>query len=102
MKKYLFLILLAAATTAHAEPFAKGNAANGQKLIVKYDCESCHKGKMGGDGSAIYTRANRVVTSAVILIDRMEQCSGAIGKQLTEQEKLDLAAHLNKTYYHFK
>lgn len=101
MKKYLFLILLAAGV-AHAEPFAKGNAGNGQKLIVKYDCESCHKGKMGGDGTAIYTRMERRVTSADILIDRMEQCSGAIGKQLTEQEKLDLAAWLNKTYYHFK
>jgi len=32
----------------------------------------------------------------------MERCSGAIGKQLTAQEKLDLAAHLNQTYYHFK
>jgi cytochrome c2 len=101
MKKYLILILLAAAT-AQAEPFAKGNAETGKQLVVKYDCNSCHKGKMGGDGSAIYTRANRVVTSADNLIDRMEQCSGAIGKQLTEQEKLDLAAHLNKTYYHFK
>ena len=101
MKKYLFLILLAAAT-AHAEPFAKGDAENGKKLVVKYDCNSCHKGKVGGDGNAIYTRPNRIVTSADILIDRMEQCSGAIGKQLTEQEKLDLAAHLNKTYYNFK
>lgn len=101
MKKYLFLILLAA-TAAHADPFAKGDAANGKKLMVKYDCESCHKGKMGGDGTAIYTRLERRVTSADILIDRMEQCSGAIGKQLSEQEKLDLAAHLNKTYYHFK
>jgi len=101
MKKYLFLLLLAA-STAHAAPFAKGNAETGKKLIVKYDCNSCHKGKMGGDGSAIYTRANRVVTSADNLIDRMEQCSGAIGKQLTGQEKLDLAAHLNQTYYHFK
>jgi hypothetical protein len=101
MKKYFFLLLLAA-TTAHADPFAKGNAENGKKLIVKYDCNSCHKGKMGGDGSAIYTRANRIVTGAAILIDRMEQCSGAIGKNLTTQEKLDLAAHLNQTYYHFK
>jgi hypothetical protein len=100
MKKYLFLLLLAA-STAHAAPFAAGNAENGKKLIVKYDCNSCHKGKMGGDGTAIYTRTNRIVTSANLLIDRMEQCSGAIGKQLTEQEKLDLAAHLNLTYYHF-
>ena len=101
MKKYFFLLLLAA-TAAHADPFAKGNAENGKKLMVKYDCNSCHKGKMGGDGSAIYTRANRIVTGADILIDRMEQCSGAIGKNLTTQEKLDLAAHLNQTYYHFK
>ena len=101
MKKYLFLLLLAA-STAHADPFAKGNAENGKKLMVKYDCNSCHKGKMGGDGSAIFTRANRIVTGADLLIDRMEQCSGAIGKQLTGQEKLDLAAHLNQTYYHFK
>jgi len=101
MKKFIFLLLLAA-SAAHADPFAKGNAENGKKLIDKYDCNSCHKGKMGGDGSAIYTRANRIVTGADILIDRMEQCSGAIGKQLTEQEKLDLAAHLNQTYYHFK
>jgi len=101
MKKFIFLLLLAA-SAAHADPFAKGNAESGKNLIVKYDCNSCHKGKMGGDGSAIYTRANRVVTRADILIDRMEQCSGAIGKQLTVQEKLDLAAHLNQTYYHFK
>ena len=101
MTKYLFLLLLAVGT-AHADPFAKGNAESGKKLIVKYDCNSCHKGKMGGDGNAIYTRTNRLVTGADVLIDRMEQCSGAIGKQLTEQEKLDLAAHLNQTYYHFK
>jgi CxxC motif-containing protein (DUF1111 family) len=100
MKKYLFLLLLATAA-AHADPFAKGNAENGKKLMVKYDCSSCHKGKMGGDGSAIYTRTNRIVTGADLLIDRMEQCSGAIGKNLVTQEKLDLAAYLNKTYYHF-
>ncbi|MDO8989100.1 MAG: cytochrome c [Sideroxyarcus sp.] len=101
MKKIIFFLLLAA-TAAQAEPFANGNAENGMKLVEKYDCNSCHKGKVGGDGNAIYTRPNRIATSADILIDRMEQCSGAIGKQLTEQEKLDLAAHLNKTYYHFE
>lgn len=100
MKKYLFLLLLAA-STAQATPFANGNAANGQKLFVKYDCNSCHKGKVGGDGNAIFTRPDRIVTNADKLIDRMEQCSGAIGKNLPTQEKLDLAAYLNKTYYHF-
>jgi len=101
MKKYLFLLLLAT-SAAHADPFAKGNAETGKQLVVKYDCNSCHKGIVGGDGNSIYTRPNRIVTGADILIDRMEQCSGAIGKNLTTQEKLDLAAHLNQTYYHFK
>jgi cytochrome c peroxidase len=101
MKKYIFLLLLAAGA-AHADPFAGGNPANGQKLFARYDCNSCHKGKMGGDGSAIFTRPDRIVTSAGKLIDRMEQCSGAIGKNLKTQEKLDLAAYLNQTYYHFK
>ena len=100
MKKYFFLLLLAA-SAAHADPFAKGNAANGQKLFAQYDCNSCHRGKVGGDGNAIFTRPNRIVTNADKLIERMEQCSGAIGKNLTTQEKLDLAALLNQTYYHF-
>ncbi len=100
MKKYFFLLLLATGA-AHADPFAKGNAANGRKLFAQYDCNSCHKGKVGGDGNAIFTRPDRIVTNADKLIDRMEQCSGAIGKNLTTQEKLDLAALLNQTYYHF-
>jgi len=101
MKKFFFLLFLVAGA-AHADPFAKGDAENGKKLVAKYDCNSCHIGKVGGDGNAIYTRPDRMVTSADALIDRMVVCSGAIGKELTEQEKLDLAAHLNKTFYHFK
>jgi cytochrome c553 len=101
MKKYLFLMMLVT-STVQAAPFANGIAETGKKLFAKYECSSCHEGKMGGDGSAIFTRPNRIVKSADTLIDRMEQCSGAIGKQLTPQEKLDLAAHLNQTYYHFK
>ncbi len=101
MKKYIFLLMLAA-TSAQAAPFPSGNAEHGEKLFVQYDCNSCHKGKVGGDGNAIYTRPDRIVTDANILIDRMEQCSGAIGKNLTTQEKLDLAAYLNQQYYHFK
>lgn len=102
MKRTLLLTLFFLATAAQADPFAKGSVANGEKLSLKYDCNSCHRGLVGGDGSAIYTRADSIVTGADVLIARMEQCSGAIGKKLTEQEKLDLAAWLNKTYYHFK
>lgn len=101
MRIHTFLLLLAC-STAQASPFANGNAENGKKLFAKYECSSCHEGKVGGDGSAIFTRQNRTVNSATRLITQMERCSGALGKNLTEQEKLDLAAHLNQTYYHFK
>jgi cytochrome c553 len=101
LEKTLFLMLLAT-STAQAAPFAKGHADNGKKLFARYECSTCHEGKVGGDGSAIFTRKNRRVTSASNLVDQIERCSGAIGAQLSEQEKQDLAAHLNQTYYKFK
>ncbi len=103
MKKFLMMLgLLSISTLALANPFPKGNPQTGQKLFAKYDCSSCHKARMGGDGSAIFTRADRTVQSPDELLVQMERCSGAIGKSLSAQEKQDLAAHLNNTYYHFK
>lgn len=103
MKRILLTLgLLSLSTLALANPFPKGNAQTGQKLFAKYDCSSCHKARMGGDGSAIFTRADRTVQNPDELLVQMERCSGAIGKTLSTQEKQDLAAYLNKSYYHFK
>ncbi|MEW5904045.1 MAG: cytochrome c [Pseudomonadota bacterium] len=101
MKKTLFLLMFLAAN-AQATPFSHGDAARGGKLFAQYECSSCHEARMGGDGSAIFTRADRTVRTADDLIVQMERCSGAIGKQLSAQEKQDLAAWLNQTYYHLK
>ena len=103
MKKFLMTLgLLSLSALALADPFPKGNAQSGQKLFSKYDCSSCHRARMGGDGSAIFTRTERTVQSPDELLVQMERCSGAIGKSLSGQEKQDLAAYLNKTYYRFK
>jgi cytochrome c len=102
MKKYLFLLFLVGATAAHADPFAGGHADNGKKLFDKYNCNSCHKAKVGGDGSAIFTRPDSIIPTANLLIPRITFCSGVVGANLTDQEKLDLAAYLNQNYYHFK
>jgi cytochrome c553 len=101
MKKTLFLLMFIS-MSAQATPFADGDANRGNKLFTKYECSSCHEAKVGGDGSAIFTRADRTVRSADDLIVQMQRCSGAIGKQLSSQEKQDLAAWLNQRYYHFK
>lgn len=103
MKKFLMmLVLLNISTLALANPFPKGNAQTGEKLFKKYDCNSCHKARVGGDGNAIFTRSDRMVENSDELLTQMERCSGAIGKSLSAQEKQDIAAHLNNTYYHFK
>ncbi len=100
MKKFLFLMILA--TNIQAAPFAQGHADNGKKLFAHYQCSTCHEGKVGGDGSAIFTRKNHIVNAATDLIPRIKVCSGAVGANLSAQEELDLAAHLNQTYYKFK
>ncbi len=100
MKKFFFLLFLVT-STAQAVPFASGDATHGKKLFAKYECSSCHKAKLGGDGSAIFTRPDRSC-AVPTLIPRIKFCSGVVGAHLTAQEEQDLAAHLNQTYYHFK
>jgi cytochrome c len=101
MRPFLFVLFLAA-STAQATPFAGGSAENGKKLFASYDCGSCHKARMGGDGSAIFSRPNHTVRTAAELIPQIKFCSGNVGAQLTAQEELDLAAYLNQRYYQLK
>ncbi len=51
MNKILAILLLAYGT-AQAAPFADGDAQAGKQLFDQTKCNSCHIGKMGGDGSA--------------------------------------------------
>lgn len=101
MKTILFLLAFIS-LSAQATPFADGNAKRGGEVFKKYECSSCHEARVGGDGSAIFTRADRTVNSPDDMMVQMTRCSGAIGKQLSSQEKQDLAAWLNQRYYHFK
>jgi cytochrome c2 len=101
--KYLAIIALSlAAGTALAQPFADGNADTGKKFFADNKCNRCHIGKVGGDGSAIFTRPDRIVNSPEQMIDRFHVCSGAIGMTLTKQNEEDLGAYLNQNYYKFK
>lgn len=96
------LILLTLAATAQASPFANGDVAAGEKSFLKHDCTSCHIRIMGGDGSAIFTRADRKVKSPASLATQIQDCSTNLGLMLFEDEEENLAAYLNKKYYKFK
>jgi hypothetical protein len=102
MKFISIAVLSLIAGSALANPFPNGNAETGKKLFVDNKCDSCHIGKVGGDGSAIFTRRDRIVNSPDELIARFHVCSGAAGINLTPQNEQDLGAYLNQAYYKFK
>jgi cytochrome c2 len=101
MKLLAAIILLCAAATASANPFPGGNPQAGKALFDKYKCNSCHSAMLGGDGSAIFTRANRKVHDAGGLIEQIKICSGNVGASLSAQDEQHLGAYLNR-YYNLK
>lgn len=88
-------------SAAQATSFSDGDAQVGEKLFDEYKCSSCHIDKVGGDGSAIFTRPGRTVSKPEELVKQMTLCSGIIGKALTVQEQQHLGAYLNQRYYRF-
>lgn len=99
--KHIAVILALIATPALAAPFAGGNAATGKSLHEK-KCAACHAGRFGGDGSAIYTRADRRVKNAGALAQQITVCNSMLGNELFPEDEANLGAYLNQTYYKFK
>lgn len=102
MKTMTALLALAMlATTVHATPFAKGDPRIGKALHDKA-CISCHASMFGGDGSGIYTRADRKITNAKQLAARIAACNANTGTGWFPEDELNVAAYLNQQYYKFK
>lgn len=100
MKRFAFILALMATPTL-AAPFANGDAAAGKALYEK-KCAACHAGRFGGDGSKIYTRADRRVKSASGLAQQITVCNSMLGNELFPEDEANLGAWLNQTYYKFK
>ena len=101
MRLLASIALLCSATAASANPFPNGNAQSGQKLFDQLKCNRCHAAMLGGDGSAMFTRADRKVHNAAELVEQMRFCSGNVGANLTPQDEQHLGAYLNR-YYNLK
>lgn len=95
------LLALFIAPAVQAAPFAKGDAKAGQALHDK-QCAACHAGRFGGDGSKIYTRADRRVKSAAALAQQITACTSNLGLALFPEDEANLGAYLNQRYYKFK
>jgi hypothetical protein len=92
--------LIAFSQAASAEPFAKGDLAIGKSMVEK-QCIACHAERFGGDGSAIYTRENRMVKTSRGLLAQIRNCNTMLDLKWFEDEELHVANYLNKTYYKF-
>jgi len=100
MKTLLIYCLLLIANNGHAEVFKNADTVSGKALVDK-NCISCHAQSFGGDGSSIYTREYRKVGTSKGLLAQVRNCNTMIGLKWFEDEELNAASYLNKTYYKF-
>jgi mono/diheme cytochrome c family protein len=83
------------------KPLAAGDAATGAALHEK-DCVACHVRRVGGDGTTMYTRAERKVTTPARLRAQIALCNSELGTNYFPEEEEHVAAYLNLQYYKFK
>ena len=103
--RFVLLLALISASHAHADQYTAvypgGDPAIGKAMIQK-NCVSCHASSFGGDGSAIYTRENRLVKTSRGLKAQIRNCNTMLGLKWFEDEELHVASYLNQAYYHFE
>ena len=75
---------------------------NARKLIADAKCEACHKNKVGGDGSAIYSRKDRRVTTKSKLLPQVARCNSDLNLGLFPEDEAAIAAYLNEAHYKFR
>lgn len=94
-------LLFAPTLAIAALPFAQGDAKQGEKLEAQH-CTACHVKLVGGDGSEIYTRLNRMIHTPQALHQRVQACSAQTDAGLLPEEEAHVSAFLNQRYYKFK
>lgn len=100
-KASLFAASLIALTAHAAEPWGKADPKAGKVLHDKA-CTSCHVRLYGGDGSKMYTRDGRIVSTQNQLLQRVAFCSAQNKVGWSPEDQAAVAAYLNQQYYHFK
>ncbi|HQR52061.1 MAG TPA: hypothetical protein PLZ79_02240 [Burkholderiales bacterium] len=104
MKRQILLgaMLAVVPVVALAGPFPQGDAQKGEKLVREGRCNTCHVKLVGGDGTAIYTRAERKVKTSAGLLSQVRTCNTMLGTNWFPEDEENVAAYLNQTYYKFK
>ncbi len=75
---------------------------SGKKLVADAKCEACHASKLGGDGTGMYLRADRRVTTKSKLLPQVSRCNTELNLGLFPEDEAAIAAYLNASHYKFK
>jgi len=94
MKLPIFLILICASSIASAD-------VNAGKTLHQANCVSCHAAMTGGDGSVLYTRTDRRVSSANGLEKQIHRCQSSLELNWSAQQLQDVQQYLNANFYNF-
>jgi mono/diheme cytochrome c family protein len=94
----LLLAALLPGVAAAGGPLDKADPDLGKSLHDK-SCIACHVRMYGGDGSKMYTREGRLVSSRQELLQRVAACSAMAKAGWVPEEEAAVAAWLNQQYY---
>ena len=70
-------------------------------ILHEKNCIACHAAMTGGDGSVLYTRNNRNVTTSDALTKQINRCQSSLALNWSEQQINAVHSYLNKMYYNF-
>ena len=87
---------------ASANEPAKDPHAAARKLIAESKCEACHAKKVGGDGTGMYIRANRIVKTKARVASQVSLCNAELNLGLFPEDETAIAAYLNAKFYKFE
>lgn len=97
-----FLTLpLAALSASAAPPWGNADPKAGKTLHDKH-CVTCHARLYGGDGSKMYTRDGRLLSTQLDILQRVATCNAMTNTGWFPDEEAEVAAYLNQQHYHFK
>lgn len=104
MKRCAFAALLVCLPNfalAQSDAFPFGDPKVGRK-VLEAKCSSCHVASYGGDGSGVFKRPDRRVSSSQSLLAWVQRCNVGNSSGLSAEEEESVAAWLNDAYYKFK
>lgn len=87
-------VLLLASAVVHSD------VRRGESLHTN-NCVSCHTSMVGGDGSGLYTRADRRVNSREQLVSQVRRCESTLGLRWFDDDVMSVVEYLNENYYKF-